>query len=517
MKKIIQLSLFVFAFTFFNSNIIAQDAISIAEAREVDGEGSLIRLNQNVELTGIAIGPNFRGGGQTWVLYSIEDEIGITVFAFNNDVGYDVTDGDELRVVGELAEFNGLAEIIPTSINIISQGNSIPDPKVVTGLNESLEASLVTIQDVSLVDENQWMNSGSFNVDMTNGTITFQVRIDSDIEVSGMDAPQGTFDITGIVGQFDNEAPYSEGYQVFPRRASDIDPYDTGNTGGPVYEKLTIEQARETDNDLASTRLGELVEITGVAHGINFRPSGLQFTIINDNNVGIGLFSNDNLGYTFNEGDELTIWGRIAQFNGLTQINPDSIDVVSTNNFLQIASQKSTLDESTESSLTEITMTGWVDPNQWLADGSSFNVDFNTASGEVLTIRVDSDSPWSTQPIPDGFSIASGIGGQFDSSAPFDSGYQLLVYSNNAFAPYLSTEDLYTGNVKIYPNPTSGEFYIETDDLFEKVEIYNMNGQLVQTINGHSNHVSTNRLSAGVYMAKIHFDDGVHNQRITIE
>lgn len=514
MKKVIQLSFIFLSFCFWSNTTSAQEAISIADAREVDAEGALVRLNQNVELTGIAIGPNFRSGGQTWVLFSEADNIGITVFAFNNDVMYDVTDGDELRVVGELDEFNGLAEIIPTSIDIISTGNAIPAPNLVTEISEINEASLVTIEDVSLVDESEW-GSGSFNVNITNGTNTFQARIDSDIDVSGMPAPQGTFNITGIVGQFDNEAPYFQGYQVFPRSVADIDPYDTGSTGGPMYEKLTIEQARETDGDFASTRIGDLVEITGVVHGINFRPSGLQFSIIDSDNNGIGLFSSsDDFGYTFNESDEITVWGRIAQFNGLTQINPDSIDVVSTNNILQIGTQRMNLDESTESSVTSITMAGWVDPSQWAGDGSSFNVDFTTPQGEVIRIRIDSDSPWSTQPIPDPFSIVTGIGGQFDNDAPFDSGYQLFPYASTAFEPYLSNENIYEGSVEIYPNPTSHNLTISSDENYDRAEIYNMNGQKVMDLKSHTNNVDLSDSPNGMYSVKLYFDDEVFYQRV---
>jgi len=514
MKKIIQLSFIFLSFCFWSNDVIAQDAITIAQAREIDSEGALVRLNQNVELTGIAIGPNFRSGGQTWVLFSEADNIGITVFAFNNDVMYDVTDGDELKVIGDLAEFNGLAEIIPTSIEILSSGNAIPAPNIITELRELNEASLVTIENVSLVDESEW-GSGSFNVNVTDGTNTFQVRIDSDIDISGMPAPQGTFNVTGIVGQFDNEAPYFQGYQVFPRSTADINPYDTGSTGGPVYEKLSIEQARETDGDFASTRVGDLVEITGIVHGINFRPSGLQFSVIDDNNNGIGLFSSsDDLGYTFKESDEITVWGRIAQFNGLTQINPDSIDVISTNNILQIGIQKMNLDESTESSVTSMTMAGWVDPSQWAGDGSSFNVDFNTPQGEVIRIRIDSDSPLSTASIPDGFSIVTGIGGQFDNEAPFDGGYQLFPYSLNAFEPYLSTENVYVGNVEIFPNPTTNIVTIKGDEFYDRAEIFNISGQRVMDIRTYSGNIDMSNLANGVYTAKFYFNESVYTDRI---
>ncbi|NNE15983.1 MAG: T9SS type A sorting domain-containing protein [Saprospiraceae bacterium] len=516
MKRFLQLSILFIAVLYSSQSTTAQDVISITEAREIDAEGSLIRLNQNVELTGIAIGPNFRGGGQTWVLYDIMNSIGITVFAFNNDVGYDVTDGDELRVVGELAEFNGLAEIIPTSITIVSQGNVLPDPIVVTALSEMTEANLVTIENVSLADPSQW-GTGSFNVDITDGTNTFQARIDSDINISGMPAPQGTFNITGIGGQFDGSAPYDEGYQLFPRSTADIDPYDTGVVTGPTYEKLTMPEAREIDADFLSTRTGDKVEVTGIVHGINFRPSGLQFSLIDDNNVGIGIFSSsDQLGYTFQEADNITVFGTMAQFNGLIQINPDSIVLNSSNNLLQIPIQKPTLDETTESSMTSIIMAGWVNSADWLGDGSSFNIDFNSSTGEVLTMRIDSDTELASMPIPDGFSIVTGIGGQFDSSAPHNEGYQLFPWKLTAFEPYLSTDNPYQGNINIFPNPVNEFLNIEAEDNYENVQIFDMSGRLIINAQGNQKQLNVSNIDTGLYTLRIAFKETVHIQKVLI-
>ena len=507
---------FLFCFLFFIS-ISAQDAISIAEARSVDAEGSLNRLGQMVELTGLAIGPNFRGGGHTWVLFDVNDNIGITVFAFNNDVGYSVTDGDELRVIGELDEFNGLAEIIPESIEVISSGNAIPDPEVVTEMGETTEAKLIRIENVSLVDESQW-GSSNFNVDLTDGTNTFQMRIDGDTDIAGMAAPQGTFTVTGIGGQFDNEEPYFQGYQIFPRAATDIDPYDTGGTGGIEYEEITLEQAREIDLNGISERLDDNVAVRGVTHGINFRPSGLQFTIINDNNVGLNVFLTSNpFGYEFNEGDELLIKGKMDQFSGLTQINPDSLFVLSQGNDLVTARQVESLDETTEASLVEVQMSEWVDPTQWRGDGSSFNVDFITLNGQELTMRIDSDTELASSPIPSASSYVTGLGGQFDSSEPYDEGYQIFPYKLSNFDPYLSLDEIPAGSISIHPNPASDWLQWTSEINIELAEVFDLSGRKVISLKNPSSRINLTELGSGMYLLRLSNSESYFSQWIAVE
>ena len=58
--------------------------------------------------------------------------------------------------------------------------------------------------------------SGSNNIDVTDGVNVFAIRIDSDTDIPGSAAPQGSFSVTGVGGQYDNSSPYDEGYQLFP-------------------------------------------------------------------------------------------------------------------------------------------------------------------------------------------------------------------------------------------------------------------------------------------------------------
>ena len=501
------LFLSLFSFSIVNS----QTAISIGEARAVDAEGSLLLLGQTVELTGIAIGPNFRSGGHTWVLYDVTNSIGITVFDFGNDEGYNVTDGDELRIVGEIDEFNGLAEIVPETIDVLSSGNAIPDPLIVSELNETTEANLITIENVMLADPSQW-GSSNFNVDLTDGTNTYQMRIDGDIDIAGMGAPQGTFNVTGIGGQFDNAAPYFQGYQIFPRSTADIDPYDTGGSNGIEYEKITIEQAREVDMNGNATREGDRVEIQGVAHGMNIRPSGLQFTLINENNTGLSVFSSDNpFSYDYMEGDELILKGSIDQFNGLSQINPDSLFVVSRGNPSVVPTNILEMDESVEGSLVTMQMVGWENESDWRGDGSSFNIEFTTINGFVQTMRIDNDTELATAmlPSPNGILVeVTGIVGQFDSSEPYDEGYQLFVFRESDFSPLTSTSETYLDGISIYPNPVSDQLFLKSDYQINRIEVFTMEGLRALINTEAQQSINVSELARGAYLVLVTCEEG---------
>ncbi len=71
----------------------------------------------------------------------------------------------------------------------------------------------------------------------------------------------------------------------------------------------------------------------------------------------------------------------------------------------------------------------------------------------------------------------------------------------------LATDENATANQKIsiYPNPVrNNEFFISGISKKETVKIYNLNGQLVQTIQnvGNKEKVNLNKLPKGVYVVK---------------
>ncbi|MEZ4908706.1 MAG: T9SS type A sorting domain-containing protein [Saprospiraceae bacterium] len=149
---------------------------------------------------------------------------GISVYKSSGDAGYTVQEGDYISVTGTIDQYNGLLEILVDGITLINQNNELVSPTVVTQLNEETESQLVKIENVYLKDLTEWKGTGeSANITVTDGVNEYLMRIDNDCDLSTAAVPDYVFNLTGIGGQYDNSEPYTDGYQIFPRYASDID------------------------------------------------------------------------------------------------------------------------------------------------------------------------------------------------------------------------------------------------------------------------------------------------------
>ena len=278
---------------FSGGSPVAEDpdypSYSIGTVSSTDENGLPDSLDVKTALTGVVYGINY-GENFSGLSFTIIDEAGdgINVFASGDDntFGYTVTEGDEVQVKGVIDQFNGLTEIIPDSIRLLSTGNTLEPSTVVDNLDESTESQLITLVDLTIPDPTQWSNSGTgFNVEVTDGVNTFTMRIDGDTEIYGTEAPVGPFKLTGIGGQFDRDEPYDEGYQILPRYLSDFD--FTSSTidqslqaeiqifPNPTKAQLFIETTTAFDRIVLTNALGQQVtEIipTGAVEKMNVRP-----------------------------------------------------------------------------------------------------------------------------------------------------------------------------------------------------------------------------------------------------
>lgn len=198
-------------------------AYDIATVTTVDAAGMPDSLGVSCQLQGIVYGVDLQGNDNIQFFFA-DATGGISLFSSNN-FGYVVTEGDEIIVQGTISQFNCLTQITPDTLWLVSSGNALKDPLVTTVVDESTESELIRINDLTLVDPGQWTGTGSgFNVDVTNGTQTFTMRIDNDVDLYSMQAPSGTFHAIGLGGQFDPNAPCDAGYQFLPRYMEDIIP-----------------------------------------------------------------------------------------------------------------------------------------------------------------------------------------------------------------------------------------------------------------------------------------------------
>jgi hypothetical protein len=207
---------------------------------------------------------------------------------------------------------------------------------------------------------------------------------------------------------------------------------DTITITNATYPYYPIGQINNTDANGVLDSLNRRYEVRGIVYGVNIRTAGLQFTI-NDGTGGLGTFSpSATFGYTVKEGDSVIIYGRVAQFNGLAQIdNIDTLIVAGTNKAVKAPVTVNALSEATESeyimfpSLTLSPNANWpVTP--FTGTGRNLFAYVNGNPNDSIQVRIVGTSPLNGSPRPAGAFAMIGIGGQFDNSNPFTSGYQLF-------------------------------------------------------------------------------------------
>ena len=215
----------------------------IATVTSVDMDGNVDSLEVLCELSGLVYGINTRGQGGFQFTMIDAGNNGINVFSSEETFGYTVNEGDEIIVRGEITQFNGLTEIIPDELILVSVGNTLINPLETDKPTESTESSLIQVMDLKIIDPNQWGDvMFGFNIEVTNGIDTFEMRIDNDSEVFNESIDVVTnpdlFGVIGIGGQFDNTEPYTEGYQIAPRFNTDFIFIDPSSTVEPAFSKL---------------------------------------------------------------------------------------------------------------------------------------------------------------------------------------------------------------------------------------------------------------------------------------
>ncbi|HOP26737.1 MAG TPA: hypothetical protein PLM22_08460 [Candidatus Sabulitectum sp.] len=199
---------------------------------------------------------------------------------------------------------------------------------------------------------------------------------------------------------------------------------------------LTIAQAREdADGDGIPDLLGQTVTISGVAtcETTLFSTSGVSF-YVQDATAGINVYAYE-APMDLMPGEEWEITGEIKVYNGLTEISPSSVDdyeYVGNPGMPQPVQllRNQPVSESLEGMLLAAGNPGLV---QWVTvatspsyAGGGYN--FDVWNGQtVIPVRVNETTGIDVSGISQGTRLfLKGIGGQYDSTEPYDSGYQLL-------------------------------------------------------------------------------------------
>lgn len=259
-------------------------------------------------------------------------------------------------------------------------------------------------------------------------------------------------------------------------------PFGPSGCGAPSFPALEIEDVKGVNSDGVSTSIGVNCTLEGVVHGMNQSTNGVQFALINQNNAGITIFlGNGNLGYTVNQGDRVRVRGRINQFNGLTQMAPENIELLSSGNPAVGPRTVVQPDESTESSLIRINNLRAVDPSEWSNMGN-FNVRAVSDNHplDTITIRFDADVDASMVPAPAGVFDVLGLGAQFDSSNPFTEGYQILPqFASDIVTPSRTVQADWSHLITLSPNPASDHIRIRSDLEIDRLVATDATGRII--------------------------------------
>ena len=202
--------------------MVLGDPIEMSDLHQNDSSGLPLLIGQTVVVEGIV---------------TVADQFGITTYlqdatggivCYSSEVANNCVIGDRITVMGTVAPYSGLCELQPATI--VTNHGQAPElaPAVLTcadianqgASGEPYEGTLVRINNVTVNGTGNW--AGNTNYDITDGSGSTQIRVDSDIDLVGAPIPAGAFDVVAVVSQYDFSVPHHSGYQLLPRFATDV-------------------------------------------------------------------------------------------------------------------------------------------------------------------------------------------------------------------------------------------------------------------------------------------------------
>nr|WP_239454092.1 5'-nucleotidase C-terminal domain-containing protein [Bacillus suaedaesalsae] len=186
--------------------------ISISEARTKS-------TNTEVIIEGVVTADNSAIGGGKLSTYIQDTTAGINLYSSTSQ---DLKEGDQVKVKGKLAEYKGLKEIVPTSVEVLASNQPLPQAKSIT-LSDLQTSATAEPLEGQLVKVTGYVNNvpsspagGGYNVSVIDSefnSTTLRV-LEGTSAISAVEAGNW-YEFTAIVSQYDS-------YQLLPRKAGDI-------------------------------------------------------------------------------------------------------------------------------------------------------------------------------------------------------------------------------------------------------------------------------------------------------
>ncbi len=282
------------------------------------------------------------------------------------------------------------------------------------------------------------------------------------------------------------------------------------------YTDFPLQHLRLTDTNGSHIFDGVPTTVTGVVHGTNFQPTGYSFYVIDEVNVGINVFSFDPGSYVVTEGDHVKVSGVIDQFNGLLEIIPDLIEVLSSGNPINNPRNITEITEADESSYLFAELLG-VDSVANIS-AAGYNIYTTHESGSKVLIRVDADANLQSSDdiIVGSWMYVWGFGTQFDPSFPFTSGYQILALHLAKFVDGIRF--LASSEIQMAPNPSMDVVDLTSELNMTSIELYSLTGScfLKENVIGQRAQINVSNLPPGLYLIKALTDGGVWTSTLSV-
>ncbi|MFO8062914.1 MAG: hypothetical protein R6U31_08340 [bacterium] len=237
----------------------------------------------------------------------------------------------------------------------------------------------------------------------------------------------------------------------------------------PDKDIMTIREVQSTSDGYNSMYRGQLVTIRGRVSGSSavFTPTSSSTGFyLQDETGGVNIFSQNDPGNNmFTRGIELMITGTVEEYNGLTEVkysSPDS-DIVLINDTIaevdpDILERSQGVSELNEGGLLKAEHAKVITSAVSAGTGKNFQA-YNGQT--LLDVRITEKSPFydteEMKSIKEGMLLnITGIGGQYDTEEPYNTGYQLMVRDGDDIE-FIETDEDSNFTLTVLPNPVAFE------------------------------------------------------------
>ncbi|UTW64018.1 lamin tail domain-containing protein [bacterium SCSIO 12741] len=215
--------------------------------------------------------------------------------------------------------------------------------------------------------------------------------------------------------------------------------------------------------------------LVGIVQGIDIGgSSATQFHLNDGNGIVVRKSGGFTPSYTVTEGDSVEVYGTVGHFNGLIQLNADSMNVLATGKAARMPMLVAEPNETYEAELIRVDSVTIIG-GSWPSPGSSANMTVASTKLDTFTMRVDRNTlvDDSVTVAPVGMFDVIGFGGQFDFSSPYDEGYQLVPQVKGHIIPHTTAPPPPPAALPTYPigTVTTVDVNGETDSLNVKCRI----------------------------------------------